>query len=1014
MRKSKLLIFVSFLALILAFSFFACAEAIQVDQIIVNTSSIELAISGQYSEFQIVASVLPENASNRNVIFFLADTDSQKFISISSTGLVRAIAGVTPEDKNCTVRVASVSNPKKYVDISVAVKTGEIERISFESSSIKITLDQDPYQLVPKIQPIYASLDVSLRYISTNPEIASVNEFGVVTPIMPGETNIEVLTGMSESTGASATIRVIVGYAPLDYNLHVRDNVQSIYKQIVGEPEPFWLDLYKLNSSKCDPNPEIIWQRNGSEIPGGNIRDEKSVFINPSSIGMTTAGVHKISAKLKSVDNEQTINLSDINIYMPLRTFNVIKQDSRTSFAVEEPILFTITHGANQYPPDNYVWHVIHLTEDDYIDINDPSNQAEIIAREQYLTTTMPQTSDGRIIGMLNFTATDNGEYYIIAYPTVNGVRDTSLRRMVYVGIVGNIKSGSDISGVYFDGYFNGQEYLPHVKWNPLPYDATYTVVVQNEDDLSKQLVFSTTSHPEYFPTPNSVIVPSSIATLSETFTIRIKSSKYGYTKKFTYEGNTIASSQYEMLNNEHAGYNRYISSLEELGELISYVDAFRPAHYKISTYKGQQHPEAYALTIYLPFTYDEIKDLYDPKGDAANLSPGSGTYSVAQINAFKIVAVVGDCYMTSGSFNYTILVDGNSNIVLQVAFSTPAERDLESTTGLGIEKRPIAGHYTDSPGQRALSIDALPQERTISVTTSEQLYFAVSHGFRPLPVENSAAALVYSLAREVLYRISDASMSDAEKIHAIYDYLTLNVVYDHQLAALSSVESVFNFDGFYLEGVFISHKAVCDGTAKAFSLLSWMDGVQSVWVGGDAIMANGRIVGHAWNNTFIDGKWYASDATWGTVREGVDMNYEYQTHAYLLVTDAMMLNSGHIVEGVYPSSAIEQNGAFVNLEYADGIDATISSIEEIETLAEYINNDRWNSIDWEATSGILWLEIYLDPVFIEESYDGDSSSAIQEFGNEMLDLVRAIHGVGVSINIYSSAENYLTIAVIT
>ncbi|MGN0817818.1 MAG: transglutaminase domain-containing protein [Candidatus Coproplasma sp.] len=60
------------------------------------------------------------------------------------------------------------------------------------------------------------------------------------------------------------------------------------------------------------------------------------------------------------------------------------------------------------------------------------------------------------------------------------------------------------------------------------------------------------------------------------------------------------------------------------------------------------------------------------------------------------------------------------------------------------------------------------------------------------------------------------------------------------------------------VEGVFARGAAVCEGYAKAFSLLLNACGVENVYVTG---MSNGE--GHAWNMVKIDGAWYWYDLTW-------------------------------------------------------------------------------------------------------------------------------------------------------
>lgn len=60
------------------------------------------------------------------------------------------------------------------------------------------------------------------------------------------------------------------------------------------------------------------------------------------------------------------------------------------------------------------------------------------------------------------------------------------------------------------------------------------------------------------------------------------------------------------------------------------------------------------------------------------------------------------------------------------------------------------------------------------------------------------------------------------------------------------------------IEGVFTKNSAVCEGYAKAFSLLLNACGVYNAYVTGSS-----RGEGHAWNIVEIDGAWYWYDLTW-------------------------------------------------------------------------------------------------------------------------------------------------------
>jgi len=187
------------------------------------------------------------------------------------------------------------------------------------------------------------------------------------------------------------------------------------------------------------------------------------------------------------------------------------------------------------------------------------------------------------------------------------------------------------------------------------------------------------------------------------------------------------------------------------------------------------------------------------------------------------------------------------------------------------------------------------------SVTYTDELYLAAENNTRPVPVKGSAADTVYTACRDVLRKIITDDMTDAEKAHAIYDWVMWQVIYD-----TPATEKDYDgeaYSAYYLEGVFGNGStsiggvkyypyAVCDGISKAYSLMCNIEGIPCVRVAGMAGTSKTAAGGHAWNKVFIDGSWYVADCTWGdSVAElridGKTDDYELGLHDYLFLTDA-------------------------------------------------------------------------------------------------------------------------------
>ena len=63
--------------------------------------------------------------------------------------------------------------------------------------------------------------------------------------------------------------------------------------------------------------------------------------------------------------------------------------------------------------------------------------------------------------------------------------------------------------------------------------------------------------------------------------------------------------------------------------------------------------------------------------------------------------------------------------------------------------------------------------------------------------------------------------------------------------------------------GLMIEKKAVCEGYAKAFKYLLDELNIPCVIICGDVTDEDGNIERHAWNEVYLEGKWYAVDTTW-------------------------------------------------------------------------------------------------------------------------------------------------------
>ncbi len=228
-----------------------------------------------------------------------------------------------------------------------------------------------------------------------------------------------------------------------------------------------------------------------------------------------------------------------------------------------------------------------------------------------------------------------------------------------------------------------------------------------------------------------------------------------------------------------------------------------------------------------------------------------------------------------------------------------------------------------------------------VKVSTTEQLVHVIQSGYEPICIAGSDADIIYNKAKAVLREICNDQMSDFDKLRAIYEWLVLNVEYDYAAVELASIESdvsiLRRYDSWYAEGVFNNGKAVCEGYAKAFIIMSGLENIPSVIVTGD---------GHAWNRVMLDNKWYGIDATHGspTINFGSGIKYEFLTYTSFLFSDSYKSGVGYTSDDYDEFIANNTNvfNTYDLMEYnykSQAFDLYINSVQELALVFDYVND---------------------------------------------------------------------------
>lgn len=247
----------------------------------------------------------------------------------------------------------------------------------------------------------------------------------------------------------------------------------------------------------------------------------------------------------------------------------------------------------------------------------------------------------------------------------------------------------------------------------------------------------------------------------------------------------------------------------------------------------------------------------------------------------------------------------------------------------------------------------------SLSVSTSDQLYYAFAHGYKPTVVANSKAEQVLNDIEAIMREIVDDSMSDFEKLYQIYMWMISNVEYDHAAVTVTNNGEIEweNIYSWSVEGVIYGHVAVCDAMSKAICIMAGIEDIKCIEVSGNS---------HAWNKVYIDAnndgkkEWYTLDATHANPGLRINnKNYELGVRVEFLRTDAYKTTKGYTAVDYLDVTANTKVNVFKSLYYGTGKtssnDFYIESDSELtdlikyykSTIVSYLNSGKQVSIDF-------------------------------------------------------------------
>jgi len=548
-----------------------------------------------------------------------------------------------------------------------------------------------------------------------------------------------------------------------------------------------------------------------------------------------------------------------------------------------------------------------------------------------------------------------------------------------------------------------------HISWNPVAGIYKYVITLFSNETGSLQILQDETSfnlsNSDYGLGNSHQIIAynvgylesaddTSITLLSERLEYHNPDIQGMYTQNiFLFEGNV---------------YDYYINNKTELNTVVYYNFINKTEEYSI------KFDSEYALDIYNRSYTDkesainnEISDSFESFYETCYYK--SGKYKTEYSGATNLAN-----YEFCVSINFEGIYECDTNKILNTS---------KNYTQYPLTKPYYETYDFSANGSRSSDYDEFPSDNyflTQKVNTSEQLYHAVEHKITPICEIDSRAALIYDKAKQVLRTIISDNMTDYEKALSIFDWITINTIYDYSSEYYSSNYNFTQDCCYYLEGVFLKGVeqsgnlkgvAVCDGFSKAYSLLCNMEGIDCKRIVGTATTASGE-GGHAWNKVKIDGNYYLVDITWTEILTD-DIKNEILSHKYFLVSEFTTKDTHepHINKDRYfEYSTPLTNFSYYqnrNIEYVNKDNQTIisnlyiDSSEKLENVLNYMLYENNEALEIAISSNYV-LELF-------ESSESDTSP-ILALQNEMRKLKYSSQLITQTYDIVGDYYNYIPI----
>ena len=419
-----------------------------------NESSKNLNVN---QTFILNATITPDCATNKTVVW---SSSNSNVAMVDSTGLVTAYA-----EGNTIITATTTDGTNLSASCTVSVSSIPVTSISLNKSSLTLDINET-YQLIATVYPSNTSNN-TLTWSTSNSEVATVTNDGLVNPVSPGDVTITVTT--TDGTNLSASCQVTV----LNRVQEITLNISSLSLTL---PETAQL-IASITPSDAT-NPVLNWTSSKPSVAGvDNNGFVTSVGVGTAIIKVSTTDGSNLSASCRVTVNRQyvtSITLNESNLVMHIGdTYQLIAEVQPEN--ASNPSLSWSTGNSSIASVDNNGW---------------------VTAKSPGTTYIQAKTCDGSSL-TARCTIEVVPDYYI-TLDTLSHIRGSSVQ---IVDLPVSLVNKNPISGIQFDVSlpndveFNIEDGLPDVWLDDARGTRSHTISVsQLSNGNYRVLVTSATS----------------------------------------------------------------------------------------------------------------------------------------------------------------------------------------------------------------------------------------------------------------------------------------------------------------------------------------------------------------------------------------------------------------------------------------------------------------------------------------------------------------------------------------